>query len=263
MDTKTIVLQLWSVRDYFQQDYKSTVRKVAEMGYKGVEFAAGYGGMDARELKAFLEECGLQPIGSHVPINDLTGKLSEVIEFHQILGNRYVVCPGIPPNSVLPLNAKDDYLAICDVFNRIGEECKKNGLLFGYHNHTKEFQSFDGKVGYDILLDGTDPDLVFYEMDTAWVQAGGYDPLEYCRKYPGRFKLCHIKDYQAQRDEKGRTVQTEIGKGVMDFRKFIPALKENGCHYLTIEQEQGTKPSIEYVEESLQNLKRIVKEIGL
>jgi sugar phosphate isomerase/epimerase len=263
MDTELIALQLWSVRDYYTPDYKSTVRKVAEMGYRGVEFAASYGGMTATELKAFLGDCGLKPIGSHVPISDLTDKLSEVMEYHQIIGNRYIVCPGIPPNANVPFNTKDDYLAICDIFNRIGEECKTNGLLFGYHNHIKEFQPFDGKVGYDILLEGTEPNLVFFEMDTAWVQAGGYDPVQYCNKYPGRFKLCHIKDYQEQRDEKGRTKQTEVGKGAMDFRKIIPALKENGCHYMIIEQEQGDKPSIEYVNDSLQNLKAIVKETGL
>ncbi|HBQ64168.1 MAG TPA: sugar phosphate isomerase/epimerase, partial [Clostridiales bacterium] len=228
MNTQLIALQLWSVREFFTPDYKDTVRKVAAMGYKGVEFAGGYGGMTAPELKAFLDECGLQPVGSHVPYGDLLGKMDEVIEYHLTVGNRYIVCPGAP------LKTKDDFFAVRDNFNRFGEQCKKSGLLFGYHNHAHEFQSFDGQVGYDILVEGTDPDLVFYEMDTCWVQVGGYDPVDYCKKYPGRFKLCHIKDYLNERNEKGHVVQTDIGKGEMDFKKVIPALKENGCHYLII-----------------------------
>ncbi len=253
LNTKLLALQLWSIRDLFAEDYKGMIRRVAEMGYKGVEFAGGYGNLNADEMNSLLKDCGLVPIGSHVGYDILTDNIQSAIEYNLAIGNKYIVCPGAP------LNTKDDFVKMCDTFNKFGEICKKNGLLFGYHNHSSEFQTFeDGSVGYDILLKGTDPDKVFYEMDTCWVSFAGYDPVEYCRNYPGRFKLAHIKDYLAEKNEKGHAVQTDVGTGVMDFAKVIPALKENGTDYLIIEQEGGIGPSINYVEKSLNNLKKII-----
>lgn len=254
VNTELISLQLWSVRDFFAEDYKGTVKKVAEMGYKGVEFASGYGNLTADEMKAFLKKCGLAPIGSHVPFNQLKDNMQEVISYNKAIGNDYIVCPGAP------LKTLEDFKAMCDTFNSFGKQCKDNGLLYGYHNHWHEFQTFgDGSVGYDILLNGTDPELVFFELDTCWVSVGGFDPVDYCKKYPGRFKLAHIKDYLNERDDKGRILQTDVGKGEMDFNKVIPALEDNGTEYLIIEQEGGVGKSIDYVKNSLNNLKEILK----
>ena len=259
MNKQLISLQLFSVRDYTAKDFRGTLRKVAAMGYQGVEFA-GYGDMTAQEMKAFLAECGLKPIGSHVPYKMLLEKMPEVIEYQQVIGNPYVVCPGAP------MHTRDDYTAMAETFNRFGEACKQAGLLFGYHNHSHEFQAFDsptqtGKkdIGYDLLLAGAQKDLVFFEMDTCWVSAAGFDPKAYCANYPGRFRLAHIKDYLDQRDEKGRVTQTDVGKGAMDFPALIPALEANGTEYMIIEQEGGVGESIDYVARSLENLKGLLK----
>jgi len=258
LNTKLLSLQLWSVRDLFSGDYAEMIRKVAGMGYNGIEFAGGYGNLSSDQMNALLKECGLVAIGSHVPYKQLTDNINAVIEYNLAIGNKYIICPGAP------FKVKEDYIKMCDVFNNFGEICGKNGLLFGYHNHSYEFYPLeDGSIGYDILLNGTDPDKVFFEMDTGWVGFAGCDPVEYCKKFPGRFKLAHIKDYKAERSADGKAIQTDIGTGVMDFTKVIPALKENGTHYLIVEQEEGIGESIEYVNRSLKNLRKTIDNLEL
>ena len=83
----------------------------------------------------------------------------------------------------------------CDYFNAIGKKCAENGILYGYHNHSHEFNKIEDKVIYDFMLENTDPKYVFFEMDVYWACMGRAYPVEYFRKYPGRFTMLHIKDH--------------------------------------------------------------------
>ncbi len=115
-----------------------------------------------------------------------------VIEDTANAGMSYLVLPSIPKEKRQTL---DDYKHLADEFNLIGEKCKKSGLKFGYHNHAFEFEKIEDQVPYDILLERTDPELCFMQVDFYWMVYGGYDPLDYINSYPGRFELMACERY--------------------------------------------------------------------
>jgi sugar phosphate isomerase/epimerase len=141
---------------------------------------------------------------------------------------KYLVLPSLPGDWGKSL---DGYKQAADFFNKTGEKCKKVGIKFGYHNHWGEFKKIDDQIPYDILLKNTDPSLVTFEMDLCWITAGDQKPLDYFAKYPGRFKLWHVKDMSA--DKKDAT----IGEGIIDYKPIFAAAKESGMKYFFVEQD--------------------------
>ena len=87
----------------------------------------------------------------------------------------------------------DTYFAY---YNEIGKRCKQQGMSFGYHNHAHEFQKVEDKVMYDYMLEHTNPEYVFFQMDLYWVVRGQNSPVDYFNKYPGRFQIFHVKDHR-------------------------------------------------------------------
>ena len=146
-----VALQLYTVRDETEKDFIGTLEKVAEMGYKGVEFA-GFGDIPASRMKATLDRLGLKAVGSHTGPDLLKEKLDEVIKYNLEIGNKYIICPWAP------FETKDDYVNAACLFNKIGARCKDSGLQFAYHNHDFEFKVFDGEYGLEILYNGTKPE---------------------------------------------------------------------------------------------------------
>src|SRR5690606_38610436 len=128
-------------------------------------------------------------------------------------------------------------------------------LQFGYHNHDFEFKKFDGQYGLDILLSNTDPKLVQMELDTFWVEYTGLEAIDFMKKYPEHFKsLIHIKDMKSLDDK----TNTEIGKGVMDFKEIIEVARDLGIEWYIVEQESFDIPQLESIKESLEYLRTIV-----
>jgi len=244
MKQDVLSLQLYTVRDRMAEDFAGTMRKVAEIGYGGVEIA-GDGGLSASEMNSLLKSCGLIPVGSHIGIKVFNENFDEMAEYQHEIGNRYVTLPHIDIKSL------DDAKNAAGILNGIGRRCSDAGLVFSYHNHDFEFRSYDGRIAYDVLLEETDPSYVFFQMDTCWVRFGGYDPCDYIRKYPRRFITAHIKDMNII---DGKAVQTEVGKGIMDFRSIIPLLEEYGTEYLIIENDTCSIPTLESAAISLRNM---------
>ena len=191
---------MYTVREDASRDFVGTLRKVAEMGYEGVELA-GKGGLGARELRDVLDDLGLGRAGSHEGLEALEGDIQAVVDYNLELGNPYIVCPGVPEER---RNSADAWRALADVFNRVGEECHRHGLKFAYHNHHMEFQKFEGKYGLDILVERTDPRLVYLEVDTYWARYAGVDPAWYIRERSDRVLLVHLKD-MADDEKRNRT----------------------------------------------------------
>jgi len=133
-------------------------------------------------------------------------------------------------------------LKVTDSFNKAGEICKNNGLRFAYHNHAYTYKAFSGMIPQDFMMDNTDPALVDFEMDIYWVVTGGADPVEYLKKYPNRFRLCHVKDRMADTDE--RMASCNLGSGIIDYPSILKAAKAEGMEYFNMEQERydGTNP---------------------
>jgi len=246
---KDIYVQLYSVRDDIRADYDATIAAVAEMGYTGVE-AAGYNegqfyGMSPADFKKSIEDAGMEVLSSHTsrPLADNPAETNwdetwawwdTAINAHKEAGMKYIVTPWMPTPTTLA-----DLQLYCDYYNQIGERCNAAGLRFGYHNHSFEFKEIEGQLMYDYMIENTDPDKVFYQMDVYWVIEGGHDPVAYFNKYPGRFEQLHIKD------------ETEIGRsGKVDFENIFNNVDESGAKYMIVEVERYTGTPLEGVKES-------------
>lgn len=246
---KDIYIQLYSVRDDIKTDYAGTIAAVAEIGYTGVE-AAGYNeglfyDMTPAAFKQSIEDAGMEVLSSHTgkpladPVADTNWEETwawwdTAIQAHKDAGMKYIVVPWIPTPKTLA-----DLQAYCDYFNQIGEKCNEAGLRFGYHNHNFEFKEIEGEIMYDYLLNNTDPSKVFFEMDVYWLQQGGFNPVDYMNKYPGRFELLHIKD------------ELEIGEsGDMDFEAIYNNAETAGTKYMIVEVERYTGTPLDGVKES-------------
>jgi len=139
-------------------------------------------------------------------------------------------------------------------YNKFGEIFKKNGVRFAYHNHAYEFKKIDNIIPYDILLQGTQADLVAMEMDLYWITYGGHNPWEYFAKYPGRFELWHVKDMK----DKVKKEMTTVGNGIIDFKKIFSLSKESGLKYYFVEQDTALEhPPLENIKISLDYIKKM------
>lgn len=241
-----VALQLYTVRDETGKDFAGTLRKVAEIGYKGVEFA-GFGNIPAGEMKAMLDELGLVPVGSHTGADLLTEKLDEVIEYNLTIGNKYIVCPWYK------LQSKEDIVNAQKLFNDIGKKIRAAGFEFLYHNHDFEFRQYDGKYGMDILFEGIEDGVMEAEFDTGWIMYAGVDPAVYIKKYSGRCPLVHIKDFASTE----KPDITEVGNGLLDVKAVAAAAEEIGSKWLIVEQDHCKGSSLESIRISMENLRKM------
>jgi sugar phosphate isomerase/epimerase len=236
---KAVGVQLYTVRDAMKSDFDGTVAKVAQIGYKEVEFA-GYFDHSPKDISALLKKNGLTSPSCHVPYETVEKKWSEQIEASHTIGHKFIVCPWIDPKQ---REEADGYKRAAELFQKAGEASSKAGIQFAYHNHTFEFQpspALGGKMPYDLLL-ATDPKYVKMELDLCWISVAGKDPIEYFNKYPGRFPLVHVKDMkQLPKGAEGPTASpdkempnmTDVGSGVIDWKHiFANSGKADIQHY--------------------------------
>jgi sugar phosphate isomerase/epimerase len=245
-----IALQLYSIKELTQEDFLGTLEKVAKIGYDGVEFA-GYFNTPAKELKKCLDSIGIKAAGSHINIVALKSNLAELIEYSKEIQSPYIICPYLPENM---RNSVEAYKATAEIFNIIGYKCRENGIQFGHHNHEFELEKFDGEYGLDLLVKITDPENLFIELDTFWVEYSGLKSVEFIEKYKERCSILHIKDMKSLT----KKVNTEIGKGIMDFKEITSLGKKYGVKWYTVEQEAFETPQLKSIEESLAYLKGIL-----
>ncbi|MSS70276.1 MAG: sugar phosphate isomerase/epimerase [Candidatus Latescibacteria bacterium] len=246
-----VALQMYTVRDQAKEDFEGTFQKVAQIGYAGVELA-GTGDRSASDLKKFLDGLNLKLAGSHVGWAALESDLNKVIEDNLTLGNPYIVCPSVPQD-----RRKDaaGYRETAQKLSQIGEACKKQGIQVCYHNHSFEFQKFDGVNALDILYEASDPRFLQAEIDTYWVQHGGEDPAAYIRKYAGRCPLVHLKDMEPGQER----FFAEIGEGILDFKAIFEASEAGGAAWYIVEQDRCRRSPIDSARLSFENLKKMGK----
>lgn len=234
---KRIALQMYSLRQYTKKDLLGALRDTAGIGVKGIEFA-GYFGHSAKELKKALSDLGLAPAGSHVlwdMLDEETGDINEVIDFSAELGEPYIICPALPGDMA---DSRSAWLKTAEKFNRAGEKVARAGMKFAYHNHSFEFEEFDGESGLSILFDNVDPKYVRMQLDTGWCDVTGRArSLDIMRKHARHLELLHIKEIAAIGDPSPRV----IGEGAMDFKSICALGKELGVQWYTIEHE-GDEP---------------------
>jgi sugar phosphate isomerase/epimerase len=227
-----IGVQLYTVRTLMEDDFEATLAAVADVGYHEVEFA-GYFGRSPEQVKAVLEQTGLSAPACHVPIGALRDDLAGTIETVKTIGHEYMVCPWLAPEE---RGTIEGYRELATFFNEVGTACREAGVRFAYHNHDFEFFPIDGEVPMDVLLDGTDPDVVEFELDLFWITKGGRDPFEYFERYPGRFPLCHVKDM----DEEEAMV--DVGAGKIDFGSIFASSDQAGLIHYFVEHDSPPDP---------------------
>ena len=253
-------VQLYTVRDLMKDDFEGTIAKVAQIGYKEVEFA-GYFGRTADQVKAVLEKNGLKAPSTHVQYDELDDKFPSVIEFSKKIGLDYIICPWIPEDL---RKSPDIWKQAADKFNKCGEQSKKAGMQFGYHNHWFEFLPTNGKLPYDELLRLCDASLVKMEIDLCWITTTGTDPVKYFEKYPGRFPLVHVKDVKTMpkitsggAQNFGDTVDlTEVGSGVIDWKRIFAHADKAGIKHYIVEHDHPKQP-IESIKTSYEYLSKL------
>src|SRR6202041_4003147 len=239
-------LQLYTVRDLMKDDFDGTIAKVASIGYKEVEFA-GYFGRTAQQVRAACEKNGLEPISTHVQYDELDDKFPSVIETSKTIGLKYIVCPWIPEDL---RKSPDIWKQAAAKFNHCGEQSKKAGLQFAYHNHWFEFLPVDGRLPYDALLKECDGNLVKMEMDLCWITAAGSDPLKYFNLYPGRSPLVPVKDLKklpvitaGGSQNFGDTVDlTSVGSGIIDWKRIFAQSEKAGIKHYIVEHDKPEVP---------------------
>lgn len=231
-------IQLYTLRDVLPADPKGVLKQLAGFGYTQIESYEGaqgmFWGMSNTEFKKYIGDLGMKMVSSHCDINkDFEKKAAEAAE----IGMKYLICPYKGPQKSI-----DDFKKFADEFNAKGEICKKNGIRFAYHNHDYSFKAMNGEVPQDVMMKGTDASLVDFEMDMYWVVTAGEDPLAWMKKYPNRFKLCHVKD-RAKGATEGFDSCT-LGEGSIDYASILRSAKKMGMEYLIVEQEKytGTTP---------------------
>lgn len=277
----SIGLQLWSVRNSLQQDYRGTLEKVAAIGYQNLELICTVTpqglvfGKDWRgpELRRHLDATGLRAVSCHfVPTPDMS--LPAILDDLHALGVDRLGC------AIAFWNSQAEVKDFCRAFNGYAEVCQKSGVQLYYHNHFEEFQVFGGQSAYDLLIEQLDPGLVMFEFDTYWAVRGGQDPVYWLKKLGRRCDLLHQKDLPAAAapvnlfEKFGYDAAlslnvmwglqdpvhfTEVGEGVLNIPSYVRAARTyNHAQYIFVEQDMTSKTELESIAVSYQNLTRLL-----
>lgn len=226
-----IYVQTASFQQELRLDFNGSLKRIAEGGYSGIELFDGiYGGYSAKELSKYLAAIQLKAISAHVDLP----KTEVQLEYLSDLECSFIVCPGAK------LNTKEEAFKFSEVLNSNGRKAAHYGLKYGYHNHHNDFDVYDGKSVIEILIENTDPNLVTFELDTAWAWRAGVDAAAFINKYAGRFDLIHIKEtsrafteeddlsrifarYQIKKDSEGRLIIPE------EVKEHLSRIQQTNC----------------------------------
>lgn len=253
-----IGIQLYTVADLAKADLPGTLNALGQMGYGAVELA-GLWGHSPRTWRELLNRAGLKAQSAHVafdgdPVN-LGDGVARVADTLAPIGIRTAVMSFPPPITGLERGAGEDFFAYCarlaetstaddwrriaDLLNVKGRIVARSGLRIAYHNHNIELAPKDATCGLEILIRHTDPALVDFELDAGWVKAAGQDPVDWLTRWPGRFRLMHIKDLAASTSPNHalQMEAREIGRGSIDWEKALPAAWQSGVRHYFVEQE--------------------------
>lgn len=241
---KPISIQLYSVRDAAAQDFPGTLRSIADIGYKGVEFA-GLHGHNPKDIAKLVADLGMKASSSHTGL-PTPESVNEIVDTESALGNTRIIS-GFGPDDFKTVDAVKQ---AAEKFNIAADLLKPHGMTFGFHNHWWEFAKLDGKYIYDILL--AEAPGAFSELDVYWCKFGKADPVEVVGKNKSRLPLLHIKDGML---EEGKYVHTAVGSGLLDMPAIIGAADPNVLQWLIVELDACETDMMEAVRKSYEYLK--------
>jgi sugar phosphate isomerase/epimerase len=268
-----IGVQLFSIPHILEKDFAGTMKMLSKLGYKEIEFygpysfsatedierwkdvtpslgfsGSGYFGLTVQQVKKILDDNGLASPSMHTGLFTLEKRMGEMAEAARVLGTKYVILPSAQTQSSL-----DGYKQQAEQFNKIGALAAKHGVRFAYHNHGNGLKEMEGKIPMELILEQTDPNLVFMQMDIYWTTAAGVDPVSYLDKYPGRFRLMHIKDmikkvsFSGDGGDSKQWIElfpymTDAGSGVLDLKTILSHAQKSGMEHFIVERDLAPNP---------------------
>ncbi len=241
-------LQLYSLKDQLTApgtDVRRQLEAVAAIGVKELETAAGeqglYYGYRPKEFFRITGDLGMKWIGNHIggiPRSDqdpskankpnLRDNLDAVLDGLAEGGCRWAVCAGSA------IATPDEIKATTALFVKAADEAGKRGMNFAYHNHKREFEKVGDTTAFQYIMEHTDEDKVFMQLDLGWAVMAGADPVDLFRQYPKRFPLWHVKDFSAATQK-----PCVIGTGIVDFKRIFQHAHLAGLKHAFIEQDNA------------------------
>lgn len=266
-----IAIQAFSLHNDFTENFKRTAQKIKNMGYDGVELAGLYN-MTAKQVKSILDDVGLEICSAHIGINEL--EKDEVLDAYSKIGVKSVVVPATPyaPHT----ENVEEIKAAAERMAEIGSRCNARGIKLYFHNHTAEFDKYGEKTAHEILFETAGLDKVKPQLDTAWVNCGGVDPVKLIRKYSDVTDIIHLKDFTGRREDRfvpfayrnypqDRQIPaltlTPVGGGVMRFPEIISECKKADIEWFIVEQDGPTPDHTDFecAEKSINYLRSILR----
>ncbi len=243
-----IGLQLYTVRALLAADLERTLARVAAIGYTEVE-TAGYHGRSPEAFAAALQRHGLRAPAAHVEYTADDAAWSRALDDAARAGHAWVVVPWLPDDARASLDA---WRRTADRLNRMGAAAQAHGLRFAFHNHDSELAPVDGSVPYDLLLAGTDPALVAFELDVYWMTKAGHDPVAWLERHPQRFVMTHLKDSAGAPTHR----MVDVGSGTIDFARVLGACERAGVQHHFVEHDEPGD-ALQSIETSYRWLRRL------
>ena len=236
MPQKAYATQIWPFREDFGKDMPTTLEKLAKMGFAGVELCRWFEWTDmfdkwpAEELRDVAQDVGLKIMSAHVPSYMLQAeRLDELARFSDIVGMKYVMVASLPPEQMA---SKHILLEMAEAFNQAEAALKSSGIQIGFHAHGPDFKPVEGAIPWEILFDNTKSKVIM-QMDIGNCMSGGGDPIHYLRKYPGRAKLVHLKEFSIEKPPEA------IGDGIVDWTEVFEVCEDlHQPEWYIIEQEE-------------------------
>lgn len=236
-----ISIQLYSVHTETEKDFKTAVARTADIGFQGVEFA-GYGGLSAEEMGAFLKEKNLYSVGAHVGVERFKNNFLEELAYHKAIGSKYIICPYAGMETV------EEVKELAEVLNNAAKLAEGSGIKVGYHNHAHEFRKLDGKYALDLLAELTREDVIL-ELDVFWAAYANVEPVSYIEKSGKKIELIHMKQINKAKEN------VDMPEGSIDMKAVQEAAKF--AAYFVLEHEDYDKP----IWDSIRNDYEFLKEL--
>lgn len=247
---KSYGAQLYTVRTSMERDFEGSLCRIAQIGYREVEFAGLYG-RDPNDVRALLQRYKLQAVASHADWRQLRDDPQRGIRDAKSLGAKYLVLAWLPPEERQTLVQWSWWV---EHLNNVGAIAADEGIALLYHAHDFEYRAIAGIRPIDLLQEQLNPRFVNFEMDVYWTVKGGGNPVALLRQYPGRFPLAHVKDMQ-----KDGTGMADVGDGRIDFSAIFAAAEARDFLHKFVERDEASEP-FETLRRSLKHLKSIERE---
>lgn len=248
-----IGLELYSVRNELKKDEPATVRAVAQMGYKCVEFFSPYfdwSEAQAKDMRKLLDDLGMHCFSTHNSSTQVSPEnIARARDLNLILGAKYVILASAKPKP-----GPDGWLPVAEALNAAAEQLQPSGLKTGYHNHKLEFLPVGGRRPIEILAQKTQPSVAL-QLDVGTCLEAGSDPVAWIRANPGRIRSIHCKDWSP---DPSKGYAALFGEGAADWKNIFRAAESvGGVEYYLIEQEGSRFSELETAQQCLANFRKI------